>query len=167
MLPEGAAWSRRAYTARCWPNQSSIAWYASAAASAVVARAGVVEEGVVDAREHPDLVDQTGGFEGAAGGLLRGVDPRVELGVDAEDGGVRRTAEVGVGRCRPVERNGRRQPRFAGGQQLPRHPTAEAEPDRRQLGAGRASFELVEPGPQICDQPFGRGVAERGGRVAL
>ena len=55
----------------------------------VVPRACVVEKGVVDTREHPDLVGQAGGFEGAAGGVLRSVDPRVQLGVDAEDGRIR------------------------------------------------------------------------------
>ena len=58
-------------------------------------------------------------------------------------------------------------PRISGGEELPRHPSAEAESDDGQLAVGIAPFELVEPRLQVGDQPFAGRVAERGLGVAL
>ena len=77
------------------------------------------------------------------------------------------SGEAGPGREGTVEGDRRRQPRLARSQQLPRHPTAEAEPDGRQLRARRPAAQLVEPGPQVGDHPLDRGVAERRGGIAL
>ena len=55
-------------------------------------------------------------------------------------------SRLGAFRERAVERHRCGEPRLAGGEQLPRHPAAEAEPDDGERGVGGASLELVEPG---------------------
>jgi hypothetical protein len=47
-------------------------------------------------------------------------------------------------------------------QQVPRHATAEAEPDRPHLRAGYSALELVDAGLEIRNQLLWRGVRKRG-----
>ena len=102
-----------------------------------------------------ELVDQTGLLQRGPRGRLRIGDPLVERAVETEHGGAAGPGEIRVVRQRAVERHGRREPRFAGGEQPPHQPVAETEADRGRL--------LVRDPPRQLPSPDRRSAMNRSG----